>query len=127
MTEMEMENGSVNQIENTQEGVDAVITNLNRNSPESMNTFDNIKEMIMPDVNELEMGDDIEYGQGYIKMELSEMQLARKMRDETKGDRLIEGEARYDPLEKYEEADEEAVETPDIQKLGNMKYIGKKY
>jgi hypothetical protein len=113
LTELEMENGTFNQLENTQEGVDSLITNLDRNKPEVMNTFDNVKEMILPDKGQMKIEDDTEFLQGYVKMEISEMIITRSTRDNTKGDRLIEGEAQYDVLEKYEEVDE----IPNVERL----------
>jgi hypothetical protein len=67
MTELEMENGAFYLIENTQESLDTMITNLDRSNPEVMNNYDNVREMMMPKMNEVEMIENEEEMQGYIK------------------------------------------------------------
>jgi hypothetical protein len=107
LTELEAENGTINDLENTQEGVDAMTTNLNGSLPEMTDAYGNVHEMLLPSINKWEMNDNNEDGNmnEYFKLDAKERELAKE-RIEEKKDRLVEGEAEYDPLDKYEEIEE---------------------
>jgi hypothetical protein len=67
-----------------------------------------MKDIIMPKNEYTELENDTEEIQGYIKLENMEMLLARSLRDNVKGDRLVESDVKYDALEKYEEREEQS-------------------
>jgi hypothetical protein len=106
ITDLEAENGSISQIENSQAGIDTLILNIEQSLMESMKAFENLKEIIIPGKNEMEMIKDKEMDPSYMKLEFNEMIITREKRNQFKGDKFVENELIYDTLEEFMKKEE---------------------